>query len=126
MARLIAVDSGFLVAVDRRSSLASAWLERIVREQCDVVVPSVIVAEAWRDGSRQAVLARWLRGCSVEAIDERDGKRAGELLAAAGSPHTIDALVVAVAERVGAMVLNGDLDDVGPLAERAGVRCAAL
>jgi len=38
-------------------------------------VPAPVVAQGWRGGRRQALLARLLVGCHVEALDDRHRDR---------------------------------------------------
>lgn len=54
----------------------------------------------------------------VHVTDEATGRVAGAMLGATGSDATIDALVVADAvERGGGVILTGDPEDLGRLAE---------
>ena len=87
------------------------------------VVPSVVLAQAWRGGP-QHNLSRLLRGCVVEAVAENAAREIGTLLAANGSSDVVDAAVVISAARRGDLVVTSDPDDLAALATALGVRLA--
>ena len=80
------------------------------------VVPAPVVWQVWRDGSRQARLARLLRGCVVEPVDEALARSAGELLGRAHTADGVDAVVVLSAARRGGIVYTSDPGDLTRLA----------
>lgn len=80
------------------------------------VTPSPVVAQAWRGGGRQARLARLLRGCSVDDLDDGRARAVGELLAKAGTTDIVDASVVEGALRRQDLVVSSDADDLIRLA----------
>lgn len=75
---------------------------------------AAVVAQVWRDGRRQANLARVLAGVGVRGLVPGDDKSTGELLAAAGTRDVVDAHVVFCAEG-GDSILTSDPEDVGRL-----------
>lgn len=117
----LTLDAGPLIAADRGDDAVRASFARALELDADLIVSAATVAEAWRGGPRSARLARLLASCEIDAVDEPLAKRAGELLGAANSSHTLDAIVVATAEARRARVLTSDLDDLQPLADVAGV-----
>ena len=73
-----------------------------------------VLAQVWRDGRRQALLASVLAGVGVRPLATEDARAAGELLRAAKTEDVIDAhvaLAVAPADRV----LTSDPQDLGHL-----------
>ncbi len=120
-------DTGVLIAIERRQPVVVALATAAASSGTALVVPTVCVAQAWRDGARQALLARFLDGAVVVPLDEATAREAGRLLAATGSSDVVDATVVATAGP-GDVVLTGDPDDLGPLvaAQGAGVRLETL
>jgi len=62
----------------------------------------------------QANLARVLPGIEVIALDDADGRRVGQLLAAAGTRDVVDGHVALLA-RSGELVLTSDPDVLEPL-----------
>jgi hypothetical protein len=70
-------------------------------------VSSPVVGQVWRDGRKQANLARVLAGVGIEALGKDDGKRLGELLALAGSADILDAHAALMTARAD-LVLTSD------------------
>lgn len=122
----LTLDAGPLIAWERGSVAMVALLDEATAARRSLTVPAVVVAEVWRGGPRSARLARLLRTCRVEPVDEGLARVAGALLAASRSSQTVDALVVATARRRGEAVLTADLNDVMPLADVAGVDVRSL
>lgn len=125
MAGLI-LDAGPLIGWERRDRRVSAWLREAQQRDVPVIICAASIAEVWRGGQRSARTAQLMRSCEVIAVDERLARDAGELLSAASSEHTIDALVVAAAGRHHARVLTTDPSDIEPLAARVNVPFAVL
>ena len=120
------LDAGVLIAHERGDRSPAAWLDRAAREGVDVAVTAPTIAEVWREGSRQARLARLLNVCRIIDCDGQLARSGGEILARARSHETLDAIVVAAAVLVGGVVLTDDLSDLRPLGAAAGVRVVAL
>ncbi|MGH9244504.1 MAG: PIN domain-containing protein [Acidimicrobiales bacterium] len=117
--RLI-LDSGAVIALSRRDDRARAALASAWEIGAEVSIPAVVVAETIRgSGPKDAPVDRVIAAVGeVGVTDEATGRVAGALLGAARSDATIDALVVADAvERGGGVILTGDPDDLGRLAE---------
>jgi len=74
------LDAGALVAVDKRDGAVGAMLRVLQREGVPVLTSAGVVAQVWRDGRRQANLARVLSGVDIAAIDDVSSKKVGELL----------------------------------------------
>ncbi len=115
MTRLV-LDAGALLAWDRRDRAVAARLEAARRRGLDLRTTAIVLAQVWRDGARQANLARLLKGTEVVAVDERLGREAGALLARSGTDDPIDATVVIVAAP-GDRVLTSDPGDIRLLAD---------
>lgn len=122
MSQLI-LDAGAYIAFERGDVRVRARLAAARRLAMDVVTTSPVVAQVWRDGRRQALLARLLAATHVSAPDEVAARRAGEVLARTGADDVVDALLVGLA-RDGDTVMTGDPDDVARLLAAAAVRAA--
>jgi hypothetical protein len=107
-------DAGALIAIDRGDRRMIALLQEAVRERLPLRVPAGVIGQAWRDGRRQAALARFFktREVKVHALDERTARAAGELCGAAGTHDVIDATVVLTARPTDDVVLTSDPDDL--------------
>ena len=66
------LDSGALIAFERgdRSVLALIVVAR--QEHAKLVVPAGVVAQVWRDGRKQARLARLLASDTIEVVPLSD------------------------------------------------------
>lgn len=114
------LDAGALLAIDRRDRLIGAQLRVLQQQGTPVRVSSAVVGQVWRDGHRQANLARTLAGVGIEALAKDDGRRIGELLARAGSADVVDAHV-ALMTAPADLVLTSDPGDIRKLLQARGV-----
>ena len=123
----LVLDAGALIAIDRGNRRVAALIELGRRADAELVTSAPVVGQVWRDGARQARLARALPTITVEAVDLEACQRAGELLAAAGTADVVDALVALLA-RPGDQVLSSDPDDLTRLldAQQVGARCVQV
>jgi len=108
------LDAGALVAVDRRNRMIGAQLRVLQQQGTPIRASAAAVGQVWRDGRKQANLARVLAGVGIEALGKDDGKRIGELLALAGSADVVDAHV-ALMTAPADLVLTSDPGDIGDL-----------
>ena len=114
------LDAGALVAIDRRNRLIGAQLRVLQRQGAPIRVSSAVVGQVWRDGRKQANLARVLAGVGIEALGKDDGKRIGELLARSGSADIVDAHVALITAHAD-LVLTSDPSDIRRLLQARGV-----
>lgn len=114
-------DAAVLVAADRNER--RSWAEHRVRLELGVVplVPAPVVAQV-SQSPQQAQLRRFLAGCTVVPLDEKDAHAAGGLLAKTRTADGVDAVLVPVALRNKAVILTGDPDDIERLVQASG-RC---
>ena len=112
-------DAAVLVAADRNER--RTWAEHKVRLELGMVpsVPAPVVAQVSRS-PQQAQLRRFLTGCSVVPLGEREAHEAGRLLGLTGTKDVVDAVVVTVALRNNAVILTSDTDDIKRLARASG------
>jgi hypothetical protein len=105
------------VAHERRDPKVAALMEIAARNRIEMVLPSTVLAQVWRDGSRQVLLARALRNPGmVEApLHHGDAKAVGEMLRASGTTDVVDAHVAVLAGRLRAAVITSDPDDISRL-----------
>lgn len=111
----LTLDSGVLIAYERGDDVARAWLAEAFDRTTVPTVPSVVVAQTWR-GPRSARIARLLKVCRVEVLDQPLAREVGTLLAECGTADVVDAVVVASAARRGDVVLTSDPSDMRRLA----------
>jgi predicted nucleic acid-binding protein len=105
----VTVDTGALVALERRDRRAIALFER-ARALGPVTVPAAVLSEWWRGQPRGGEI---LRAMVVEPLSENVSKSAGLALAKVGrGPSAIDAIVMASAAQRGDLVYTSDIADM--------------
>lgn len=113
------LDTGALIAFERRKRRVLALLDTAVATGLDVRTPAAVVGEFWRGDHRPD--AREL----LEAITVADtlelARRAGEALAAVRHVDSVvDALVAALASQAGDRIVTSDPEDLSALAHWFG------
>jgi hypothetical protein len=112
----ITYDSGALIAADRAERRIWARHRALLALREVPTVPAPVVAQSWRGGGRQALLARLLAGCDVEALDEVQALAVGSLAARAATTDIVDACVVEGAISRRDLVVSSDQDDLQAIA----------
>ena len=93
----LVLDTGALIALDRNDRTVWAMLRNAADDSAQVSVPAGVVAQAWRDGSRQALLSRALTHCDEVALKGSLSRATGLLCGRAGTADIVDASVALVA-----------------------------
>lgn len=104
------LDAGALIAIDRRDRSVGAMLRVLQRAGVPVHTSAGAVAQVWRDGRRQANLARVLSGVEIAALDGVVARRVGELLRASGSTDLVDAHAALLVPPDGTILTSDDAD----------------
>lgn len=119
----VVLDTGALVGFERNDRRIVAIVVRALEHHDALLVPAGVVAQAWRDGSRQARLARLLGSplCEVLALDDHQARAAGQLCGVAATTDVVDASVAIAARDKGARVITSDPDDHRRLDKRLDV-----
>jgi hypothetical protein len=123
--RGLVLDAGALIAVDRDDRSMLALIRRARRNGQPVRTNPMALAQAWRDGRRQATLAKSLHDIDVWPITEEYGRRAGELLAATGTSDPIDASVALLA-KPDDRLYTSDAGDLRKLCGAAGIKAVVI
>ena len=118
----ITYDTGALIAADRAERRMWARHRALLALREVPTVPAPVVAQSWRGGGRQALLARLLAGCDVEALDDGQARAVGSLAARAGTTDIVDVCVVKGAMRRRDLVVSSDPDDLQAIAAAANRR----
>ena len=108
------LDTGFLVAVDRGDLQTKTFLERAEQEGRTLHTTEAVIAQAWRAGARQAMLARFLHGITTHSLS--NGRLVGELLARSQTSDVVDAHLALTAHQHGLNIVTGDPDGLTLLA----------
>ena len=110
----LCLDAGALIALDRGDRAVVARLYRAVELGLPIVIPAGALAQSWRDGAKQARLARLLsaEGVEVEPLDHERACAAGQLCGRTRTRDIVDAQVALCARRGGHAVLTSDPSDL--------------
>lgn len=106
----VTFDTGALIGLERRTERMKAVIARIAARQLPVTIPSVVVAEWYReqrDSRRILALAK-----TVEPVSAVLAELAGKALRATGGSNAIDAIVMASAAQRGDVVYTSDAEDL--------------
>jgi len=128
----VVLDTGALIGLDRNDRRLWAVLRVALDDGVDVVVPTGVIAQAWRDGARQVLLARALERCDDVPLDATLARAAGVLCAVSSTADVVDSTVAIVAaSRVrsgGVTVITSDPADLAHLLDalRVDVRLVAV
>ncbi len=117
------LDTGALIGFERNDRRVVAIVARALEHHDPLLVPAGVVAQTWRDGSRQTRLARLLGSplCEVIVLDDRQARASGQLCGVADSTDIVDASVAIAARDRGARVLTSDPDDLRRLDHRLDI-----
>jgi hypothetical protein len=110
----LTLDAGALIAFERNDRRVVALLARALEVRYSLTVPAGVVGQVWRDGRRQARLARLLGSeqVEIEALDDQRAREAGQLCGVMGVADVIDASAVLCARRRGHRIVTSDPVDI--------------
>jgi predicted nucleic acid-binding protein len=108
----LTLDAGALIAYERggqriREILAVAYARGLVP-----TIPAIALAEVWRGDAKDARIARLLKACSIEAVDERLAREAGRLRRATSVVGTVDACIAVGVSKRGDAIATSDAGDM--------------
>lgn len=113
-AKAVVLDAGALIALERGDAHMRALCREALAEGAALVVPAGVVAQAYRDGTRQVLLRALLSAATtrVPPLDRALAEAAGTLCGRTGTADIVDASVVLIARRERAPVVTSDVRDL--------------
>jgi hypothetical protein len=110
----LTLDAGALIAFERNDRRVVGLLAEAVRHDLTLAVPAAVLGQVWRDGRRQARLARLLGSAAVEVVplDDHGARAAGQLCGVRGTTDVIDATVVLCARQRRHRIVTSDPVDL--------------
>ncbi len=110
----VTLDAGALIAFDKNDRRLVVALCVALEAKLPMTVPAGVVGQVWRDGARQARLARLLAAKSVvvEPLDDACARAAGQLCGVTGTKDVIDAAVVLGARARNDRIFTSDVSDL--------------
>ena len=115
------LDAGVLIAIDRGEPAAAALVKFASITGERILTTHPVVAQVWRDGSRQALLSKFLKNPIVEVLRFDDGRSVGHLLGLSRTHDPVDAHLVIMAAATRHDILTSDVKDINHLAASLGV-----
>ena len=108
------LDAGAFIAFEKNDGKVCTLIELALAHGGPLHAPACVVAQVWRDGRRQARLARLLGAGAIEVtpLDRDEAKATGVLCGRSWTTDVVDASVVLLARRHRAIVLTSDPDDL--------------
>lgn len=120
---VVVFDAGALVALERNQRSMWADLEQSVEDRDDIQVPTVVLAEVWRDIAQQARLNMALKHCKFVPLSEQAARIAGRLLWLSDITDVADAIIVAGSALASHLdyvtIYTSDHDDISELLHAA-------
>jgi hypothetical protein len=114
-------DTGALIALDRNDRQAWALLRVASDEGHLIEVPAGAIAQAWRNGQRQALLVRALRHCDEVPLDGALARASGLLCGQSRTSDIVDASIAIVAagrsRHTNVSIVTSDRSDIEHLIE---------
>jgi predicted nucleic acid-binding protein len=108
------LDSGALIALERNQRAMWTVLKRAAILSEDVLVPSTVLAQVWRNTPTQARLAAALQFCVIASFDAV-AREVGVLCGRTRSSDICDAHVAIVAHEHGDVLYTSDPNDLRKL-----------
>ena len=109
----ITYDTGALIAYEKRRPRMIAIHKSAMDRNITPVVPAGVLAQAWKGGSgSQAPLAKMLKQCQVEPLEESQAKQVGAASAQTAYKDVVDISVVMSAAGRGDEIVTSDKSDI--------------
>jgi hypothetical protein len=110
----VVLDAGALIAFERNDRKVRTLVELAAASGIDLHTPAGVIGQVWRDGKRQARLARLVSSgvLLIHALDRDEAQAAGVLCGRSKTPDVIDASVALLARRYSAKVVTSDPGDL--------------
>jgi hypothetical protein len=121
----LVLDAGALIAVDRGDRRMQRKIQDSLRVGDRVRTNPYAVAQVWRDGAKQARLAKTLRAVEVVPVAREDGYRAGELLGATRTKDVVDPTVAPLVKS-GDELYTSDTGDLRKPCEARGFKAVVI
>jgi predicted nucleic acid-binding protein len=111
----LTLGTGALIAYERGEERVRELLTVAYARGLVPTIPAIALAEVWRGDAKDARVARLLKVCAIETVDERLARMAGSLRRAVPGAGTIDACIAAGVRRRGDAIATSDPRDMRAL-----------
>lgn len=110
----VTLDAGGLIGIERGDRVVVTLIADANAAGAGITVPAAVLAQVWR-GPRNARLAAFIKGVTIEPVDEALAREAGAICGRSGTADAIDAIVVASAARRNDDIFTSDPHDLARL-----------
>jgi predicted nucleic acid-binding protein len=108
----LTLDAGALIAYERGEPRIR-WILMVAFDRgVTPTIPAVVLAEVWRGDAKDAHVARLLKSCRVEPLDEARARAAGKLRRETRRAEAIDACIAVGVRERGDAIATSDPDDM--------------
>jgi len=111
-------DAGVFIALDNpaQREVVVSLIERLSQQQAVLHTTEAVLAQAWRDPARQAVMARLVKATTV--LPFGDSKTIGMRCAQTGTNDVVDADIAIWSDVLDETILTTDPTDMAALGAR--------
>ena len=107
----IVLDSGALIALERNDRALWSVLKLAALSSSEIVVPSTVLAQVWRDSPSQALLSRALNLCEIASFNNL-ARDVGRLCGQTDSADICDSHVAIVSSSRADLLYTSDPQDL--------------
>ncbi len=111
----LTLDAGALIAYERGGERIREILTVAYGRGLVPTIPAIALAEVWRGDAKDARVARLLKACTIEIVDEKLARTAGNLRRTTPGSATIDACIAAGVRRRQDAIATSDPQDMRTL-----------
>lgn len=104
----LTLDAGALIAYERGGERIREILSVSYARGLVPTIPAIALAEVWRGDAKDARVARLIKACLVETLDERLARAAGSLRRNVPGAGAIDACIAIGVRRRGDAIATSD------------------
>jgi predicted nucleic acid-binding protein len=108
----LTLDAGALIAYERAAPGIVKILQLAFGRGVTPTIPAVVLAEVWRGDVKDARVARLLKWCAVETLDESRAQAAGRLRRSTAGAGAVDACVAVGVRERGDAIATSDPGDM--------------
>jgi predicted nucleic acid-binding protein len=108
----VVLDAGALIAFEKKSGVMIRLAESLIAERAQMITSAGVLAQVWRDPSRQGALSYLL--AHVDAVDLTSGvaRILGRMMVVAKTRDVVDAHIVQLAAHYRCPVVTSDPNDL--------------
>jgi predicted nucleic acid-binding protein len=108
----LTLDAGALIAYERGEPKVRRMLRLAFDRGVTTTIPAVVLAEVWRGDATDAPVARLVKWCRIEPLDESRARAAGKLRRETDGAGAVDACVAVGVRERGDAIATSDPGDM--------------